>query len=195
MARQAGVKAVESAARASECLRLRSLGYTLDAIAARVGLTIPGVTNAIKYASNRLPKVNALRLRDVEFLKLDQLEAVWLPAAMAGDCKAAVVALKIMERRAKLFGLDAPTKYENTSGEAGAEYLPTEEVMTQIARRLNMFLAADDNPSIDVPVPDAGADQQSPNAGPADGETAPPPVGKRRSAPGENGSTNGNGVH
>jgi len=47
-------------------------------------------------------------LRALELLRLDELlNALW-DTAIAGDLKAVDRVLKVMERRAKLLGLDAP---------------------------------------------------------------------------------------
>jgi hypothetical protein len=49
----------------------------------------------------------ARELRQLELLRLDQLQAAHYPAAMGGDAAAASRVLSIMDRRAKLLGLDA----------------------------------------------------------------------------------------
>ena len=49
----------------------------------------------------------ARELRQLELLRLDQLQAAHYRAAMGGDAAAASRVLSIMDRRAKLLGLDA----------------------------------------------------------------------------------------
>ena len=49
----------------------------------------------------------ARELRQLELLRLDQLQAAHYPAAMGGAAAAATRVLSIMDRRAKLLGLDA----------------------------------------------------------------------------------------
>jgi hypothetical protein len=49
----------------------------------------------------------ARELRQLELLRLDQLQAAHYKAAMGGDAAAASRVLSIMDRRAKLLGLDA----------------------------------------------------------------------------------------
>lgn len=51
---------------------------------------------------------------ELELLRLDQLEMVWLQRALDGEQKAANVVLRIMERRSKYLGLDQPTKIKMT---------------------------------------------------------------------------------
>lgn len=54
-------------------------------------------------------------MRVEEGERLDRLQrAVW-QQALGGDVRAVAAVLRIMERRARLFGLDAPTKVEVTS--------------------------------------------------------------------------------
>ena len=54
-------------------------------------------------------------MRVEEGERLDRLQrAVW-QQALGGDVRAVTAVLRIMERRARLFGLDAPTKVEVTS--------------------------------------------------------------------------------
>jgi hypothetical protein len=51
-------------------------------------------------------------LREQELQRLDRLQVGVWAAALAGDPRAADTALKIIDRRIKLLGLDAPTRYE-----------------------------------------------------------------------------------
>ena len=60
----------------------------------------------------------ARELRQLELLRLDQLQAAHYPAAMGGDAAAAARVLSIMDRRAKLLGLDASAEATNSLDEA-----------------------------------------------------------------------------
>jgi hypothetical protein len=57
---------------------------------------------------------NAERLRDLEARRLDQLTVSLAHGIPAGDLRAVVAAERLMERRAKLFGLDAPKQMDMT---------------------------------------------------------------------------------
>jgi hypothetical protein len=60
----------------------------------------------------------ARELRQLELLRLDQLQAAHYKAAMGGDAAAASRVLSIMDRRAKLLGLDANAEATNSLDEA-----------------------------------------------------------------------------
>jgi|GEM_PF-1212601 len=60
----------------------------------------------------------ARELRQLELLRLDQLQAAHYKAAMGGDAAAATRVLSIMDRRAKLLGLDAGVEATNSLDEA-----------------------------------------------------------------------------
>lgn len=80
------------------------------------------VAEAIEAELDELTKEPAEKLRTVEVARLDRLlKAMWAKA-MKGDVTRVDRCLRIMERRAKLLGLDAPTKQEHT-GKDGAELL------------------------------------------------------------------------
>lgn len=54
-------------------------------------------------------KGKAERLRDLEARRLDTLTVALAPGIRASDPRAVMAAVRVMERRARLFGLDAPT--------------------------------------------------------------------------------------
>ena len=49
-------------------------------------------------------------LRQLECSRLDALQQAWWHRALSGQVKATQLLIKIMERRAKLLGLDAPAR-------------------------------------------------------------------------------------
>ena len=63
-------------------------------------------------------KEKAERLRELEAARLDRLNVALANGIKLGDPRAVVAAVRVMERRAKLFGLDAPTKLAGPEGEA-----------------------------------------------------------------------------
>ena len=65
-------------------------------------------------------------LRQLELLRLDQLQAAHYKAAMNGDSAAAQRVLAIMDRRAKLLGLDS----------AGEEAAPLDEARATLLKKL-----------------------------------------------------------
>lgn len=105
--------------RRKEMLDMRVRGMSLRAIAAELGMHHSSVSEAIEAELAELTREPAERLRTVELERLDEMfEGLWTKAK-SGDGFAIGNALRIMERRAKLLGLDAPVKNTH-AGEAGA---------------------------------------------------------------------------
>jgi hypothetical protein len=77
--------------------------------------------------------------RQLELVRLDQLlQGVWV-AAVEGNPGAVALALRILERRAKLLGLDAPTKIDieaRVRAIASQEGLDADEVMHEVEHLL-----------------------------------------------------------
>jgi hypothetical protein len=98
---------IEATERQRQALELRKAGATYDDIAARVGYS--GRTAAYHGIMSALAKMlqePAEELRTLEVERLDSLLlSVW-PRALGGDLKAVETTLRIMERRARLIGLD-----------------------------------------------------------------------------------------
>jgi len=94
-------------------LELRRVGLTWVRIAEEVGYADhTGAYAAYKRAIKRTMQQPADELREQELDRIDRLQvAVW-PAAMKGDTRAVLTIVRLMERRAKLTGLDMPIKIE-----------------------------------------------------------------------------------
>lgn len=94
-------------------LELRLMGVTFDVIAQQVGYASPGSAhNAYKRALLRTLREPAQELRELEVARLDKLlSSIWTKA-LRGEIPAIQTSIKIMERRAKLLGLDVPVKIQ-----------------------------------------------------------------------------------
>jgi len=94
-------------------LDLRRAGLTWQRIAEEVGYADhTGAYAAYKRAIKRTMQQPADELRTQEVDRLDRLQvAVW-PSAMKGDTRAVLTIIRLMERRARLLGLDKPIKIE-----------------------------------------------------------------------------------
>lgn len=86
-----------------------SLGVSLGTIARDVGMLIK------QWAKEQSPE-NRERWRVLELEKLNELEFAINPQAKSGNQGAVDRVLRVMERRAKLLGLDMPTRADITSG-------------------------------------------------------------------------------
>lgn len=113
--------AARSAARRKTALALRVEGLTLEAIGARLGVS---KQRAHQILAGELAEVAAERKDlaehqlEAELAAIDFVIAGMAPKVAKGDAKAATAYLRAMERRARLLGLDAPTKTDLTSGGA-----------------------------------------------------------------------------
>ena len=76
----------------------------------------------------------ARELRQLELLRLDQLQAAHYKAAMGGDAAAATRVLSIMDRRAKLLGLDAGAEATNSLDEARQSLLKKLDSLSRAAK-------------------------------------------------------------
>lgn len=104
--------AIERAERRSRAVHLRREGLTLREVADELGVSVYTAWNDIQTAVRDIPKEEADLLRQQEADRPDALQrAVW-EAAIAGDLHAVDRVLKIIERRCRLLGLDAPTRIE-----------------------------------------------------------------------------------
>lgn len=109
MSGKRGAVHAKSRLREAKCLELRSAGYTFSQIGEHLGMTAPAAYNAYRRALERLPGVqNREELRQLEAARIDALFRSWWPKALAGEQRAFNNVMRLMERRAKLLGLDGP---------------------------------------------------------------------------------------
>ncbi len=99
----------------AEALQLRKEGKSYQAIADKLGYADPsGAMLAVKNALDRITLEDAEDVKKMELERLNQmLESLDWKLAM-GDYNAIDRALRIMDRRARYLGLDAPTKIAPT---------------------------------------------------------------------------------
>lgn len=105
---------MDAAERRRQALELRKAGVDFRTIADRLGYEGPsGAHKAVTTALKALTAEPAEELRTLELERLDaMLRSLWVRAtnAKGADLGAIDRVLKIMERRAKLAGLDAPSR-------------------------------------------------------------------------------------
>lgn len=118
-ARRGGAEDIQTAEREREAIGLRAAGLSYDAIAEKVGYANRSLAyKAVIRVLDRWrveTREDACVVRDLEVERLDSLLAgVWQRAAQ-GEPAAIDRVLKIMDRRARLLGLDAPAQHDVTS--------------------------------------------------------------------------------
>ena len=117
MAGRFGITEVEARAAALEdaALGMRAHGFSYAEISLKLGTTVEKVGKAINRAMKRHRK-NAAEscehLVTLEEIRLDEMYNRIYPMIKARSLEAIALGLKIMDRRAKLRGLDAPAKVQ-----------------------------------------------------------------------------------
>ena len=106
--------------KAQQAVRLRKAGVTYDQIAAQLGYAS---RSSARRAVVRLLQANTVEavgdLRTLEDGRLDDMLRAIYGAAVQGDLATIDRILRISERRAKLWGLDAAVKQEITGADGG----------------------------------------------------------------------------
>jgi hypothetical protein len=104
----------QTAERRGKAIALRLAGLDYETIAQRLGYS--GRAAAYKDIERALAanlaqeRASSEELRKVELLRLDRLQAAAWQAAATGDLRAIETVLKVIDRRCKLLGLDAPVR-------------------------------------------------------------------------------------
>ncbi len=99
-------------AREDQALALRVAGADYATIMQQCGYAhVSSTVRAVTAAIARVPAANVETLRIVEGARLDRLQVALWPKAAAGDLETIDRVLRIMARRARLFGLDAPQTF------------------------------------------------------------------------------------
>jgi len=99
----------------TEALRLRSEGLTYQDIGHRMNCHKSTAMRRCGRALAEIPRDTAANFRKLEDMRLDEMSRILWPMAEAGSFQAIDRLLAIAKRRAKLWGLDAPSR---TWGEA-----------------------------------------------------------------------------
>ena len=109
----AAVPAPELVDKEVKVLELRRAGLTWQRIAEEVGYKDhTGAYAAYKRAIKRTQQQPADELREAELDRIDRLQLALWPKAMKGDNASVNTIVRLMERRARLLGLDTPIKIQ-----------------------------------------------------------------------------------
>lgn len=105
-------KAMASVEKMQQAATLRAAGLSYREIGKQMGIDFTWARELCVKALDEARYEAADMMRTQEGIRLDRLQRSLWPAALAGDVAAARAVLGVMERRAKLFGLDSPVKVE-----------------------------------------------------------------------------------
>jgi hypothetical protein len=113
---KAAPELVRAAERRAKAVELRKLGFTYKRISDQLGVSVPAAHQMVAKALRELNELAAEEAAEVRRLELERLDDYQVRIAQeiqAGrGLKAIDVGLRIMTRRAKLLGLDAPTRMD-----------------------------------------------------------------------------------
>lgn len=96
-------------------LALRIAGWTYDAIGIELGQPAATIRNWVARELDRLHDMEISALDALRRLQLERIDAMLVglwPKATSGDVKAVDTTLKLLERQAKLLGMDAPERVD-----------------------------------------------------------------------------------
>ena len=102
-----------------QALELRKRGLTYPQIAKAMGVALSNAHCFVQQAIADIPREPAGEVLLMELERLDRMLAGMWPKAIAGNEKAVTAAVKIMDRRARYLGIDAPVRAELTGKDGG----------------------------------------------------------------------------
>jgi hypothetical protein len=137
MAREKKAPEPETLKKEANVIQLRLAGATWTEIAAAVGYSGPsGAYGAYQRAAKRVIAPKIEELREMELDRLDRLQrGVWA-SAIGGNVRAVDSVLRIMDRRARLLGLDMPVRLDINA---------REEIIHEVERLAAELEVADPN--------------------------------------------------
>src|SRR5699024_8410222 len=161
--KHANAKEFERAERKKNAVELRLAGASYRDIGNALGCSTVTAMNDCKEALAEIPMQQADEMRTVELSRLDLLQrAVW-GKAIKGDLQAVDRALKIIDRRAKLLGLDAPQQVQITANDVDLD--ATVDKMLRVAEMALQQTAGEEDvfddeadPEFDIDNPEFGLD-------------------------------------
>ena len=119
------------AARRVKAMELRKAGHSFRAIGTALQVNASTVCRDIADEMAELKTLTGQAAEDTRQLELERLDRLWTKleahGLKRGDYRAVLAAVRISERRAKLLGLDAPTKLAGPTGgpiEHAVLYIP-----------------------------------------------------------------------
>jgi hypothetical protein len=117
---------IEDTERANKIMSLRRAGATYKQIAAQVGGSEQNAHQMVTRILGTMRTELAETTDDVRALELERLDALLMgqwSQATAGHQGAVATVLRIMERRARILGIDAPAKVAPTTPDGERQYV------------------------------------------------------------------------
>lgn len=130
--------------RRNQALELRLEGHSYDKIAEVLNIDPAMARKLVERATRRQVKWYREASEEIlqqELLRLDLMFKALYKQVEAGNCRAVEMALKVMERRSKYLGLDAPIKKEITLEHSYDKYSITE--LQAEAQKMGLSISVD----------------------------------------------------
>jgi hypothetical protein len=105
-------RAIAVAEKRAQALRLRARGETFHRIAETLGVTTGRAHQLVDEALRETVQAAADDLRKLELERLDMMMPAVMEKARRGRLRSVYTMLRIMERRARLLGLDASPDHD-----------------------------------------------------------------------------------
>lgn len=135
---------VERQERDQKCVEMRAAGHSWDQIVEVLGYASSGHARDrwSLYLQRMPPREDAEQQRELEMQRLDRLAVALEPKIQNNDVRAIEVAIKLLERRARLTGADMPVRQQVTivTDETIAEIISQRRAAVEAKR--NAALAA-----------------------------------------------------
>jgi len=103
-------RSMQHAERVLQACELRRAGASYEEIGRALGIAKQNAHRMVTKALASALREQADQIRVIEEERLDKIQRAAWGAAMRGDHVAINTVLRVMERRAKMLGLDAPTQ-------------------------------------------------------------------------------------
>jgi hypothetical protein len=143
----ANISEADLLAKEAKVLDLRRAGFTFQRIAEEVGYN---QASGAQRAYNRIMARNIPQApeehRQQELDRLDRMQVALWPRAMKGDDKAINTIIRLMERRARLVGIDAPTRIQAEV----VNYDGNRDIDGDIERIVNLIRGVDSSEPLEV---------------------------------------------
>jgi hypothetical protein len=140
-------KAAELEAKELKVLELRRAGFTFQRIAEEVGYATPsGAQRALERIMKRNVPQAPEEFRWQELDRLDRMQVALWPRAMKGDDRAIGTIVRLMERRARLVGIDAPQRIQAEV----VNYDGNRDIDGDIERIVNILRGVDSSEPLEV---------------------------------------------
>jgi len=140
-----GIPNPEVIDREQEVVKLRRGGLTWDLIGERLSVHPTTAQKAYERALARVVKDDVIAIRHIETERLDLAQSAIWGKVLQGDNASIQSLMRIMERRAKLLGLDQPTRIQ-----AEVITYDANSIQAELARLYANTITADSNAPDDV---------------------------------------------